>query len=261
MTEMGREDLDVDQRRQKILELLEKEAKVKVADLSMMFSISNVTIRNDLAELEEAGLLERIHGGAVRSHKAYYSMSLKERMKTNEDEKRRIAVKVASMISEGDTLMMDSGTTTLFIARELKSIKNLTIVTNSLAIAEEIGFRDNIHLILVGGSLDQRYQFTYGDDAVQQLKKYKADLMVVSADGASVEDGLTTHHHNEAEVSRQMMVRANKTVAAVDYTKVGRGSFMFLSDIDCLDVLVTDGKADQEELALVRDKGVKVVLV
>ena len=259
--DMNREDLDVDRRRQMILELLEKEAKVKVADLSLKFSISNVTIRNDLAELEEAGLLERVHGGAVRSHKAYYSMSFKERLKTNEDEKHRIAVKVASMISDGDTLMMDSGTTTLFIARELKSIKDLTIVTNSLAIAEEIGYRDNIHLILVGGSLDQRYQFTYGDDAVQQVGKYKADLMVVSADGVSAEDGITTRHHNEAEVSRRMMVRANKAVAAVDFTKVGRGSFAFLGDVDCLDVLVTDGKANQEELALIREKGVKVFVV
>jgi len=261
MSERDGEDLDVDRRRQRILELLEKNAKVKVAELSQIFSISNVTIRNDLAELEDAGLLERIHGGAIRSHKAYYSMSLKERMKTNEDEKRRIAVKVASMVSAGDTLMMDSGTTTLFIARELKNTKDLTIVTNSLAIAEEIGYRDNIHFILVGGSLDLRYQFTYGDDAAQQLKRYKADLMVVSADGVSAEDGITTRHHNEAEVSRQMLLRANKAIAAVDFTKVGRGSFAFLGDVDCLDVLVTDEKANQEELALIREKGVKIFVV
>jgi DeoR family fructose operon transcriptional repressor len=170
MAENGTQDLDVDQRRQRILDILEQESKVKVVELGRHFAISDVTIRNDLAELEEAGLLERIHGGAVSSHKAYYNMSFKERMKTHEPEKRRIAARVASMVSEGDTLMMDSGTTTLYIARELKTFKDLTIVTNSLAVAEEIGYRDNVHIILIGGSLDPRYRFTYGDDAVQQLK-------------------------------------------------------------------------------------------
>jgi DeoR/GlpR family transcriptional regulator of sugar metabolism len=261
MSETIREEFDVDQRRKKILEILEKESKVKVVELSRRFAISDVTIRNDLAELEESGLLERIHGGAIRSHKAYYNMSLSERMRANEPEKRRIAAQVAAMVSEGDTLMMDSGTTTLYVSRELKSVKDLTIVTNSLAIAEEIGYRDNIHLILVGGSLDQRYQFTYGDDAVQQLKRYKADLMVVSADGVSVEDGITTHHHHEAEVSRQMMARANKTIACVDFSKIGRGSFAFINSIECLDILVTDEKAGQEELELLREKGIKVFVV
>jgi DeoR/GlpR family transcriptional regulator of sugar metabolism len=261
MSENTLDEFDVGQRRERILAILEKESKVKVNELSQRFSVSEVTVRNDLSELEEAGLLERIHGGAISSHKAYYNMSLKERMRTNEPEKRRIAAKVALMVSGGDTLMMDSGTTTLYIARELKTVKDLTIVTNSLAVAEEIGYRDNIHVILIGGSLDQRYQFTYGDDAVNQMKKYKADLMVVSADGISLEDGITTHHYHEAEVSRQMMARANKTLAAVDHSKVGRGSFAFIGAIDCLDILVTDEKASQEELALFRDKGVKVIIV
>ena len=261
MTDTNHEELDVDQRRKQILEILEKESKVKVTDLSRRFSVSDVTARNDLSELEEAGLLERVHGGAVRSHKAYYGMSLKDRLQTNEPEKRRIAMQVAKMVSEGDILMMDSGSTTLLVARELKGFKDLTIVTNSLAVAEEIGYRDSMHVILIGGSLDPRYQFTYGDDAVTQLKKYKADLMVISADGISVEDGITTHHHHEAQVSRQMMARANKTLAAVDYSKIGRGSFAFINAVDCLDFIVTDDKAGQEELALIRDRGVKIVEV
>lgn len=260
MADSARDDVDVDERRRRILEILERESKVRVVDLSRRFSISEVTIRNDLGELEEAGLLERVHGGAVRSHKAYYSMTLKERMRTNEAEKRRIAAHISSLISEGDTLMMDSGTTTLYLAKELKGIKDLTLVTNSLAVAEELGYRDDAHVILIGGSLDPRYQFTYGDDAVCQLRKYKADIMVVSADGASVEDGLTTHHYHEAEVSRQMMARANKAIAAVDFSKVGRGSFAHIADVKALDVLVTDDKADREELERIRASGVKVTI-
>ena len=260
MAEPVRDERDADERRKRILEILEQESKVRVVDLSRRFSISEVTIRNDLGELEEAGLLERIHGGAVSSHKAYYNMSLKERMRTNADEKRCIAAHIASLVRDGDTLMVDSGTTTLYLAKALKGVKDLTLVTNSLAVAEELGYRDDAQIILIGGSLDPRYQFTYGDDAVAQLRKYKADLMVVSADGASVEDGLTTHHHHEAEVSRQMMSRANRTVAAVDYSKIGRGSFAFIDDVKALDLLVTDAKASPQELVRIRATGVKVVI-
>lgn len=260
MTDPNREELDINQRRMQILDILEKESKIKVSDLGQLFDISDVTIRNDLRDLEEAGLLERVHGGAIRSNKAYYSMTFKERLQTNRQEKLSIALKTVSLLSPGDTVMMDSGTTTLYIARELKTIKDLTIVTNSLAVAEEIGYRESVNVILIGGSLDPRYQFTYGDDAVQQLKKYRADLMIVSADGVSIEDGITTHHSKEAEVSRQMMARANRSVAVVDFSKVGRGSFAYINPADCLDMLVTDEKANQDELTSLREKGIKIII-
>jgi DeoR/GlpR family transcriptional regulator of sugar metabolism len=261
MQEHAADDLDVEKRRQQILEILGRDAKAKVNDLSKRFGISEVTIRSDLGALEDLGLLERVHGGAVSTHKAYYNMSFHERLHTHEPEKIEIARAVASMISEGDSLMMDSGTTTLLIARELKKIKNLTIVTNSLTVASEIGDRENVHLILLGGYLDQRYQFTYGDDTLGQLKKYKADLMILSADGISVDDGITTHHHQEAEVSRQMMARADKTVAAADFSKIGRSSFAFINSVESIDILVTNKNANPEELAQLAEKGIQIKVV
>ena len=252
------EDLDIDERRKKIVELLNKEGKVKVIELSKVFGISEVTIRNDLSALDEGGLLEKIHGGAISTHKSYYNMSLHDRMKTNEDEKRKIAAACASLVSNGDTIMINSGTTTLFVIQELKHIKNLTVVTNSLAIAQEVGHFNNIQVILLGGNFNPQYQFSYGDDTINQLRRYKADKLILSADGVSAEEGITTYHHLEAEVNRQMLARANKTIVVADYSKIGRSSFAYIDSIDNLDVLVTNQNANQDELNLIKGKGVEI---
>lgn len=255
------EELDIDKRRKKITELLNTEGKVKVIDLSRLFGISEVTIRNDLSELEEEGLLERIHGGAISTHKSYYNMSLLDRMKTNEEEKRKIAVACASLISNGDTIMINSGTTTLFVVQELKHVKNLTVVTNSLAISQEVGHFNNIQVILLGGNFNPQYQFTYGDDTTNQLKRYKADKLILSADGIGVEEGVTTYHHLEAEVNRQMLIRVNKTIVVADYSKIGRTSFAYIDSIDNVEVLVTNQKANQDEINSIKEKGVEIRLV
>lgn len=261
MHDLNIAELDIDNRRKKILELLNREGKVKVIELSKLFGISEVTIRNDLSQLEEEGLLERIHGGATSTHKFYYNMPLLDRMKTNEAEKRKIAVACASLISNGDTVMINSGTTTLFVLQELKHVKNLTLVTNSLAIAQESGHMNNIQVILLGGNFNPQYQFAYGDDTVNQLKRYKADKLILSADGVSAEEGITTYHYLEVEVNRQMLARANKTIVATDYSKIGRTSFAYIDSVDQADVLVTNQNANREEIEFIKDKGVEIRLV
>jgi DeoR/GlpR family transcriptional regulator of sugar metabolism len=261
MTEAKMEEIDIDVRREKILELLNRSGKVKVIELSKVFNISEVTIRNDLKELEEAGLLERVHGGAVSTHKAYYKMSAHERMRTNEAEKRTIATATAALITDGDTVIINSGTTTLFVAQELKNVKNLTIVTNSLPIAQEVGHFKNSSVIFLGGNLNPEYQFTYGDDALIQLRKYKADKLILAVDGVGFEEGISTYHHLEAEVNRQMIARVNKTIVVADFTKVGIASFAYIDSLDKIDYLVTNNTANQEEIQKIQEIGIEVSLV
>lgn len=261
MAEENIAEFDIDNRRKKIIELLNKEGKIKVIGLSRLFGISEVTIRNDLSALEEEGLLERIHGGAVSTYKSYYNMSLSDRMKTNEEEKRAIAADCASLITNGDTIMINSGTTTLFVVQELKHIKNLTLVTNSLAIALEAGHFGNMQVILLGGNYNDQYQFTYGDDTVNQLKRYKADKLILAADGVSAEEGVTTYHHLEAEVNRQMLDRVNKTIVVADYTKISRTSFAYINSIGSVDILVTNKNSNQDEINAIKEKGVEIKLV
>ena len=249
METLNSEEMGLDKRRDEILGILKDRGKVKVSELSSMFGISEVTIRNDLTELENEGLLKRMHGGAVSTQKAYFNMSLNDRMDMQKDQKKLIAKEVASFVNEGDTLMLISGTTTYYIAKELVDIKNITVVTNSLRIAQELSFCKYINVILLGGNLDAQYQFTYGNDAINQLQKYRADMMIASVDGISADKGITTYHYLESEVTRNMMLRSNRVVVAADCTKIGREGFAYIDSIENIDVLVTDGQAEKSELS------------
>jgi len=261
MNEIETDKLSTEDRRNRIIDIITQKGRVKVADLSKQFDTSEVTVRNDLSELENMGLLDRVHGGAVSSYRAYYNMSIQERIKTNEDEKRRIALEASSLISPGDTLMLNSGTTTLLAVKALRNVKNLTVVTNSLHIAQETGNYTNIRVILLGGNFDPHNGFTYGDDTINQLKRYRADKLILSVDGISYKDGITTFCYLETEVSRQMIARVNKTIAVGDYTKIGRTSFSHIESIDALDVLISDKKASQEELNKISKRNIEIRIV
>lgn len=256
------ETIDIDQRRKKILEMLQQEGKVKVAELSKLFGISEVTIRNDLDDLEAQGLLQRIHGGAISTYKSYYNMTFHDRTETNKEEKRKIAIEAASMISDGDTLILGSGTTPLYVLRELKNHKNLIIITNSLSIAHEAGYNRNINIVvLLGGNINFEYQFTWGDDAIRQLSKYKADKLILSSDGVSSAFGITTYHHHEAELYRQMIAKVDRTIIVADYTKIGRANFAQIENIDRIDCLITNHHSPKDEIEAMKEKGVEVRLV
>ncbi|NSW90187.1 MAG: DeoR/GlpR transcriptional regulator [Firmicutes bacterium] len=249
-----------EERRNKILEILTQQGKVKVNQLSKLFGISEVTIRNDLTRLESMGLLERVHGGAISNYRSYYRMSVSDRMKANAEEKKKIAAAVASMISDDDTLMISSGTTTLYVLQELKDVKNLTIVTNAIYYSQESTHLKDFNVILLGGILNLRDQFTYGDDVINQLNRYKADKLILSVDGINSEDGISTYQYLESEINRQMIARAKKTIVVADYTKVGRTSFALISPLENVDMLVTNQNANEDEIREIRDRGVEVIL-
>jgi len=254
-------DYGTEERRNKIVEILNKQGKVRVNQLSKIFNISEVTIRNDLSKLESMGMLERVHGGAVSSYRAYYRMSVSDRMKTNENEKRNIAKEVASMISDDETLMMSSGTTVLFVLEELKNHKSLTIVTNAIYFSQETATLLEFNIIIFVSFFDPKNQLTFGDVVINQIKRYKADKLILSVDGVSSEDGISTYHYMDAEINRQMIARAKKTIVVADYTKIGRTSFAHVSPLEDIDILVTNRNANEDDIQEIRDKGIEVILV
>lgn len=257
---MNIEDFSIDERRKNIVEMLNKKGKIKVAELSAYYGISEVTIRNDLDELEKQGLLERVHGGAVTTYRSYYNMDLLERAKTNEIEKRMIAESVSKLICNGDTLMINAGTTTLYVVEYLKDFKNLVIVTNSIAIAQEADRYKNLEIILLGGSINGQYQFTHGDETINQIRKYRVDKLILASDGISAEEGITTGFATEAEIDRQMISRASKTILACDYTKIGRVGFANIEPVESIDYLVTNDSAVQSELKEIASRGIEIIL-
>ncbi|MBQ7032317.1 MAG: DeoR/GlpR transcriptional regulator [Clostridia bacterium] len=254
-------EYNAEQRKEKILELLNESGKVRVSDLSRMFHISEVTIRIDLADLESHGLLSRVHGGAVSSYKNYYNMNFIQRSGTNESEKRAIAEYVATTVRDNDTVMMNAGTTTLFTLRALNSRQNISIVTNSIAIALEASGNSNFNVVLLGGLVNTKYQFTYGDDALHQLSHYHADKLILSVDGIHAETGFSTYYNQEAEICRRMLRLSESAVIAADYTKIGRTALTAIAPINTAEILVTNKTAHRDDLETIQAAGLHIITV
>jgi Transcriptional regulators of sugar metabolism len=257
----GSNELPIDLRRKRILELLAASGRVKVAELSRIFGISEVTIRADLSELENDGMLERVHGGAVSTNKAYNLLSFTERITHYELEKRAIAAAAAKQIADNDTVMINAGTTTFFVAQELKKFQSLKVVTNSVAVADELSSLPNYTVILLGGSYDSRYRFTYGEDALAQLRRYRTDKLILTVDGVSADHGYTTFHHQEAAVCRAMLESGGRSFVVADFSKLGRINFASVAEIDAADCIITNITASPVELEAITEHGVEVIRV
>lgn len=245
--------MDIDSRKDKILELLASKGKVRVTELSELFGVSEVTVRMDLADLEARGLLSRVHGGAMSSYKTYHNMSLQQRLGANHEKKAAIASRAAEMVEDHDTVMFNSGTTTLLTFRMLNPNLNLSIVTNSIAIALEAGANPNFNVVLLGGDVNAKYQFTCGSDAAEQIKRYHADKLVLSVDGVDTENGFSTYYDKEVALDRLMLENSSMHIIAADYTKIGRTTFAKISDIDVADYIITNKNASEEDKLILRE--------
>lgn len=256
---MVNENSKVDIRQNAILDILNREGVVRVSTLSEKLGVSVVTIRSDLEKMENKNLLERIPGGAVPSFLTGF-------MRTNnsKDEnvlvKQSIAATAAELVNEGETLMVNSGTTALYTVLELKRKKNLKIVTNSIFVAQKLSGLPNIRVILLGGSINAQFLFTYGNDAILQLKRYKADKVILSVDGVDKNAGLTTYNSEEAEIIKLMMDRSSKTIIVADSSKIGKESFAFISNTDQVDFLVTSPCKDLTLLNEIKATGTETII-
>ena len=197
----------------------------------------------------------RVQGGAVLPPRNKSSQTIP--VVSNIEEKKRIASTVAGLIQDGDTLFINSGTTTEYVASALEIRTNLNIVTNSLAVATILGEIPSFRVILVGGEINAQYGFTYGGDALSQLEKYKADWAILSVDGISTSCGITTRHAEEAMVDRAMIANAKSTLIVADHTKIERAGFARVRD-DLSDISVITNSLDTSELA---ENGVAVITV
>ena len=242
-----------------ILKKIEREGVVRVSDLSKELDISVVTIRHDLMVLEREGLLIRFNGGARPAAVSQFA-DFTQRKLLNRDKKIKIAAEASKLVHDGDTLFINSGSSTYYFAQQLKSHKNLSIVTNSLYVAEELGQIPTFRVILLGGNINAQFAFTSGDDTVAQLNRYCADQAFLSVDGICLDGRITTYHSDEAAVCRMMMERAGTTVVTADYSKIGKEGLTYLSDVQQMNTLLTDAQADERVIEHLREAGVRVIL-
>jgi DeoR family transcriptional regulator, aga operon transcriptional repressor len=249
------------ERRTKILELLEKQGQITVGGLSKRFKTSEVTIRNDLKALHDRGLIRRAHGGAVKIATVSMDPSLKIKSELHADEKRRIGAAAAQMINDGDSVILDSGTTTHQIARQIKHKKDLKIITNGLNIAMELFGASNIQLIFLGGVIRQNSLSAVGHFAEDILAQLSADKVFLAVDACDLEFGLSTPNVEESQVNQAMARIAKEKILVADSSKFGKRSLSRIIPLSEVDVIITDRALPQDIQNELRARELRLMLV
>lgn len=253
-------ELNAALRRRAILEMIETHGEVKVQGLCVKFMVSEVTIRRDLEILESENRIRRIWGGAVLEGIPLLETMFLDKMNLHQEAKRGIAMKAADLVEDGQVVMLSAGSTTTFIARELKQKKELTVVTTSINIASELAGIENITLIVIGGIVRPGSYAMVGHMAENALRSLNADIAFVGVDGLDLESGFTTPNILEAHTDYVMLQRAARKVIVADHTKFKRVALSPIVPIDGVHVLVTDDAADVHYIQNIKSRGVEVVM-
>ena len=246
-------------RRQEIVSLIKKKSRVTVDELSERFSVSTATIRKDLTELEQQGMLKRTHGGAISRNYADYEQTSTEKEGQNVAQKQAIAKVAAGLIHPGDVIALDTGTTTLELARQIVNIPNLTVITNDLKIAGFLEQNSDITIVLLGGMLRHNFHCTIGSSVLTALDAFYVDTLFVATNGISAVRGLSTFRIEIAEIKRKMISVSAKVVALADSTKVNNETFSAFAGIQDIHVLITDPGADRDFVKEVSSLGIEVI--
>ena len=250
------------ERLDRILVLLQEHGRVSVTELSKRFGVSAVTVRNDLATLEQQNHLLRTHGGAIPRVKAGLEPpAFALRKDLHISEKERIGQAAAALIRDGDSIALDASTTAWQIARNLKDRRELTVVTNGLFIALEFLDSPGVTVVMPGGSLRPASASLVGNQGACMLDQYNVQKGFFGAGGFTIEEGLTDTNQYEVELKRRMVERSKEVIAVVDSSKWGHVTFASLAPLDQLDQVIADDAAPREMVDILRERGVRVSLV
>ncbi|MBO5371055.1 MAG: DeoR/GlpR transcriptional regulator [Clostridia bacterium] len=247
------------ERQKFILDELFKDGAVTVSKLATQLSVTEETIRRDLEKLEKKESLRRTHGGAVPIDDTTYELSLEKRKSTNVEAKQKLASIAASYVFSGDTIFLDASTTTFFMAKELKKLKNITVITNSLRVVAELCSCEQIKLIAVGGLVSANQSFV-GTLAERSIKEsYFANKMFFSSKGVTKDIGILESNEQECGIKQNMLVNSETKYFLCDSGKIGRVSFAKLAGLSDIDYLVTDKMPDEDFVATLADNNVKLI--
>jgi len=249
------------ERQQQILAAARADGRVEVNALADTLGVTPETVRRDLTALERHGLLRRVHGGAIPLEKLGFEPRLDERQVRYTAEKERIAKTAVDELPAEGVVLLDSGSTTQLLAENLPHDRELTVVTNSLAIAGIISKRENLSLYLLGGRVRGRTLAAVGEWATHALQTINVDVAFIGTNGLSVRRGLTTPDQAEAMVKRAMVGASRRVVVLCDHTKVGTDHFANFATLDAVDTLITDIGLDAETAADIEAAGTTVVRV
>jgi DeoR/GlpR family transcriptional regulator of sugar metabolism len=248
------------QRREKILELLKEDGSAKVIALARLFKVTEVTIRQDLDKLEKEGLVVKEHGGAylknVEDQVRTFSLANQE----NLDKKERIAAKCLEYIEEGDSIILDSGSTTTEIAKRLTGYRHLTVITNALNIALILGAQPGIEVIMTGGEFKPPTLSLTGQKAADFFKGLNVQKLFLATAGLSLKSGLTYPSISDIVVKKAMIDAADTSYLVADSTKIGKSAFASLGALSLIDYIITDPGIEEKHKALFREHEIELIV-
>lgn len=248
------------ERRSLIIKELNLKGKVDVNVLSKMFGVSEVTIRNDLAQLEKKNILIRARGGALKIDPVGIDYHISEKDKINIKAKQLIGSKATNFVNEGDTIMIDSGTTAMELVRNLDNKMSLTVITNALNIANQFFDNNNINVIIPGGFLRNKSFSLVGTPAEKSIRNYFCDKLFLGVDGLDIDYGLSTPNIEEAHFNSTMIEMSNQVIVLADSSKIGKRSLAFICPLTKVDILITDSNISDVQKTSLENIGIKVVI-
>ncbi|CAN7736266.1 DeoR/GlpR family DNA-binding transcription regulator [Paenibacillus sp. LjRoot153] len=250
--------LTYEDRRLTILHHLEMEGKVQVHHLSELLTVSTETVRRDLDRLEKEGKLRKVYGGAVKMRMEMVEPPFLNRVQMMKPEKAAIGQLAASLVQDGETIMLDNGTTTIEIVPFLSDKTNVTLITNSIPILNLAMETFRGRIIFAGGEVNQECRAVTGTLVDQLLDQFKVNKAFISAGGISLTDGITDFHLAEAVISRKMMQRAEECILVADHSKFGLSTFARVAKLEEISMLITDTGCPKEWVDTIEGLGIEV---
>ncbi|MCM8710035.1 DeoR/GlpR family DNA-binding transcription regulator [Clostridium sp. SYSU_GA19001] len=247
------------ERRKKIIEMLKEKKSVMVTELSRLFEVTEETIRRDLEKLENEGHLKRTYGGAVLNESTNIELPFNIRVGKNPEGKKAIGIKAAEFIEDGDSIILDSSSTALQVAKNIKNKQRITVITNSEKVMIELSNAPDCKVISTGGTLKTNSMSLVGHWAEKAIQNYNVDKAIISCAGASLTKGFTDSNELEAEVKKAMLKSAEKVFLVVDNTKFDKVSFTRIADFKSIDYIFTDKKLSQEWEKELEENKIKLI--
>ena len=250
----------VEERKEKIIQILEKDGNIKVSHLTKLFNVSLQTIRRDLETLEADDLIKKVYGGAILNKDKIQEITHSTREKQSLMEKEEIAEIAVKLIEEGDSIALNDSTTNLAIAKKLKGkFKKLTIISNSLLIITELSSVEGFNVILPGGILNIKEQAFFGDITKKILDEFIIDKAFISVSGFSLRTGITDYPLEEVQIQKKLLEISQKSIILADSSKLESTSLIKVRDISDVDILVTDSNISSEIKNIYEKAGIGII--
>ena len=258
---MATDNIFAEERKNQIVEYVNQNTKATVGELCDYFNVSQATIRNDLRDLDAAGLISRVHGGAIANLSVNFERNVSETAEQHTEEKNLLAHAALKYIHDGDAIALDAGSTIYALAKQLTVFRNLTVVTYDLKTASWLTQNSDVNVILAGGMVRKGFHYITGQSAINTICDLHVDTAFIGCNGADPAKGITTPSIETANLKRIMMQNAKRSVLLADSSKLGIVSFVHFADLNNIDCFLTDDNAAEEDLRAFRQAGVQTEVI